>query len=57
MGPGMIPRWQMAGLLILVLIVAGLEIASAPNSYAHLFLTGQCAHEPMPYACHPRGRR
>lgn len=53
----MISRWQMAGLLILVLIVAGLEIASAPNSYAHLFLTGQCAHEPMPYACHPRGRR
>jgi hypothetical protein len=50
----MIPNWQIAGLLILALVSIGMGIYSAPQSYAHLYLTGQCKHEPMPYACHPR---
>ena len=53
----MIPKWQMAGLFVLVLIAIAAAIYGAPNSYAHLFLTGQCSHDPMPSACHPRGRR
>jgi hypothetical protein len=53
----MIPKWQMAGLFILVLIGLAVGIYSAPNSYAHLYLTGQCNHEPMPAACQPRSRR
>jgi hypothetical protein len=52
----MIPKWQVAGLIILALVAMGLGIYSAPNSYARLFLTGQCNHEPAPYACHPRRR-
>jgi len=52
----MIPNWQWAGLVILVLVALAAGIYSAPNSYAHLYLTGQCDHEPMPYACHQRRR-
>ena len=52
----MIPNWQMAGIIAVVLIIIGLGIYASPNSYAHLYLTGQCNHDPMPAACHPRGR-
>ena len=50
----MIPRWQMVGLIVLAFIAIGLGIYSSPNSYAHLFLSGQCNHEPMPLGCHTR---
>jgi len=52
----MIPTWQAAGMIILVLFAIGLGIYSAPNSYAHLVLTGQCNHRPEPVPCHPRSR-
>ncbi len=48
----MIPRWQMAGLFILVALLAGFAIYTSPGSYAHAFLSGQCSREPMPAACH-----
>jgi hypothetical protein len=53
----MISPWQWAGIIVLVLLMVGLGIYTQPNSYAHLYLTGKCFHEPMPAACHPRGRR
>jgi len=56
-GARMIPKWQMAGLIVLVLIAAAAGIYSSPNSYAYVYLSGQCAHEPMPAACHPLSRR
>jgi hypothetical protein len=52
----MIPRWQMAGLVILAAFALGFGIYSSPNSYAHLLLTGQCSHDPAPAPCHPRGK-
>jgi hypothetical protein len=42
----------MAGLFILVALLAGFAIYTSPGSYAHVFLTGQCMREPMPLACH-----
>jgi hypothetical protein len=54
---GMIPNWQWAGLVILVLLALAMGITSAPNSYAYLYLTGRCQHDPMPVACHPAPRR
>jgi hypothetical protein len=52
----MIPNWQWAGIIILVLLAAAVAIHGAPNSYAYAFLSGQCKHEPTPPACHPRNR-
>jgi hypothetical protein len=51
----MIPRWQMAGVIVLVVIAIAAGITGSPNSYAYLVLSGQCNREPMPAACHPRG--
>lgn len=55
----MIPKWQMAGLFILVALLAGFAVYTSPNSYAYTFLSGQCSREPMPTVCHrftgPRG--
>ena len=48
----MIPKWQMTGLFILVALLAGFAIYTSPHSYAYAFLSGQCAHEPMPAVCH-----
>jgi hypothetical protein len=53
----MIPKWQIAGIVILLLLAVAAGIHGAPNSYAYAFLSGQCNHEPVPNACHPRGRR
>jgi hypothetical protein len=55
-GPGMIPRWQWAGIIILALLALAAGICSSPHSYAYAFLSGQCSHEPVPQACHPRSR-
>jgi hypothetical protein len=52
----MIPQWQMAGLFLLVLILIAAGVYVSPNSYAYLYLTGQCNHAPMPIACHTRSR-
>jgi hypothetical protein len=49
-----LPRWQIAGLILLALAAAALGIYDSPNSYAYKFLTGQCSHAPVPAACHPR---
>jgi len=46
----------MVGIFALVLLAVALGIYSSPNSYAYLFLTGACDREPVPDACHPRGR-
>ena len=55
----MIPKWQMAGLFILVALLAGFAVYTSPNSYAYAFLSGHCSREPMPTVCHrftgPRG--
>lgn len=53
----MIPRWQMAGCVVLLLMVVALAIWGSPGSYAHLFLTGRCFGDSVPDACHPRGGR
>lgn len=53
----MIPTWQIAALLIAILALVGLEVYLTPNSYGHLFLTGQCNHQPAPAACQRRGLR
>ena len=53
----MIPKWQMAGLFILVILLAGFAIFNSPGSYAHAFLTGQCSREPMPDVCNRFGSR
>jgi hypothetical protein len=53
----MIPRWQMAGMFLLLLIVVGLAIHNAPHSYAYAFLTGLCWHQSAPPECHLRGFR
>jgi hypothetical protein len=50
----MIPTWQIVGLIILSLIGLALGVYSAPNSFAYLSLTGQCAQEPVPVACRTR---
>lgn len=47
----MIPKWQMAGLFILVALLAGFAAYTSPGSYAHAFLTGQCSQDPMPAVC------
>jgi hypothetical protein len=52
----MIPKWQWAGIILLILLAAAVSIHGAPNSYAYAFLSGQCHHEPAPAACHPRSR-
>jgi hypothetical protein len=39
----MIPTWQIVGLIILSLIGLAVGVYSAPNSFAYLSLTGQCA--------------
>lgn len=55
----MIPKWQMAGLFILVALLAGFAVYTSPHSYAYAFLSGQCSREPIPAICHrftaPRG--
>ena len=48
----MIPKWQIAGCLILALIAAAVAIYGSPNSYAYAFLTGKCWKIP-PRACYP----
>jgi hypothetical protein len=53
----MIPKWQVAGIIILVLLAVAAGIHGSPNSYAYAFLSGQCNHEPVPKACHPRSPR
>lgn len=53
----MIPKWQVAGLIILAFAAIGLGIASSPNSYAYLFLSGQCRRDPMPAGCLPSATR
>jgi hypothetical protein len=48
----MIPKWQMAGLFILVALLAGFAVYTSPNSYAYAFLSGQCGRDPVPAICH-----
>ncbi|MBS0281425.1 MAG: hypothetical protein JSR25_09705 [Proteobacteria bacterium] len=49
----------MAGLFILVALLAGFAVYTSPHSYAYAFLSGQCSREPIPAICHrftaPRG--
>lgn len=52
----MIPKWQIAVLAALVLIALAGAIYVSPNSYAHAFLWGECAKDPMPKACRPAGQ-
>ena len=52
----MIPRWQMIGLILLVIFAAGFEIYADQHSYAHAYLWGDCARDPALKACHPIGR-
>jgi hypothetical protein len=52
----MIPKWQWAGIIILVVLAAAAAVHGSPNSYAYVFLSGQCNHDPAPMACHPRSR-
>jgi hypothetical protein len=52
----MIPKWQMVGIIVLVLLAALGEIYSDQNSYAHAFLWGECAKDPALPACNPVGR-
>jgi hypothetical protein len=52
----MIPRWQMVGLIILVLLAVFGEIYTDQDSYAHAYLWGDCARDPLLKACHPVGR-
>ena len=42
----------MAGLFVLVALLAGFAVYTSPGSYAHAFLSGQCSREPMPAVCH-----
>ena len=48
----MIPKWQMAGLFILVALLAGFAVYTSPNSYAYAFLSGNCSRDPIPTVCH-----
>ena len=48
----MIPKWQMAGLFVLVALLAGFAVYTSPHSYAYAFLSGQCSQEPTPTVCH-----
>ena len=50
----MIPRWQMIGFAVLVMVAVALAIQAAPNSYAHMFLAGRCFGPSPAAACHPR---
>jgi hypothetical protein len=52
----MIPRWQILGCLVLVLIAAAAAVYGSPNSYAHAFFTGKCWKISSP-ACDPRWGR
>jgi hypothetical protein len=52
----MIPKWQMTGIVILALIAIAIGVYGSPNSYAYVYLSGQCNHEPVPVACHPLTR-
>jgi hypothetical protein len=51
-----IPRWQWAAIILLLLAVAGIGIETAPNSYGYLFLSGRCFGVNVPAVCHTRTR-
>ncbi|MEP6829839.1 MAG: hypothetical protein ABI963_05840 [Rhizomicrobium sp.] len=54
----MIPKWQMAGLFALVIMLVAFAVYTSPDSYAHAFLAGKCSRDPMPAICHRfSGRR
>jgi hypothetical protein len=50
----MLPRWQIAGLVVLMLVAVVADLVLFPNSYAHAYLWGECRRNPMPQACTPR---
>jgi hypothetical protein len=53
----MLPKWQIIGLAALLMGSIGLAIYVSPHTYAHVFLSGQCFHDPVPPECHlPRYR-
>jgi hypothetical protein len=47
----------MAGLFILVILIADFAVYTSPGSYAYAFLAGKCSHDPMPSICHTMARR
>jgi hypothetical protein len=49
-----LPRWQIAWLVVLVLVAVAADLILFPNSYAHAYLWGECRRNPMPQACTPR---
>ena len=54
----MIPRWQIAGAILLALASAVVALVTFPRSYAHAYLWGQCGKPGEPAECryHSSGR-
>lgn len=52
----MIPRWQWAVIILMLMGVFALAIFDTPGSYAHMFLTGRCFESPKPAVCVHHGR-
>jgi hypothetical protein len=49
------PKWQIMLLFALVAVAIAGTVMENKNSYAHLFVTGQCFGTSIPDICH-RGR-
>jgi hypothetical protein len=47
----MIPKWQMIGIAVLVLLLAAVSIYNSPNSMAYAYLSGLCSRQPTPDVC------
>jgi hypothetical protein len=50
----MLLRWQIVGLVVLVLVALAADLVLFPDSYAHAYLWGACRRSPMPAVCTPR---
>jgi len=53
----LLPKWQIAGVMVLLAIAIGAAIVTSPNSFAYAFLTGQCHGVRPPPACSFRTMR
>ena len=50
----MIPRWQWAAMLMMLIGTVALAVVFFPHSYAHAYLWGECDKPGEPKECHPR---